>query len=156
MLMGALVITVGAEGEAEYTAPEYTYNTSNAKPSMDYLKGELLPETEEVPDDYVPVPVDSAEDKLATMDLRLEKDGYRLYVDAYSGEVATYCIATGETLFSNPYAVGGDDASDAIKEQLLSQIVVRYTDTATGNENIFYSFSETIQGESDETPYPAR
>lgn len=155
MLMGALVITVGAEGEAEYTAPEYTYNTSNAKPSMDYLKGELLPETEEVPDDYVPVPVDSAEDKLATMDLRLEKDGYRLYVDAYSGEVATYCIATGETLFSNPYAVGGDDASNAIKEQLLSQIVVRYTDTATGNENIFYSFSETIQGESDETPYPA-
>ena len=155
MLMGALVITVGAEGEEEYTAPEYTYNTSNAKPSMDYLKGELLPETEEVPDDYVAVPVETAEEKLATMDLRLEKDGYRLYVDAYSGEVATYCIATGEILFSNPYAVGRDDASDAIKEQLLSQIVVRYTDTATGNENIFYSFSETIQGESADTPYPA-
>ena len=130
MLMGALVITVGAEDET-YTAPEYTYNTSNAKPAMDYLKGELLPETDDVPADYVGVPVDSAEAKLATMDLRLEKDGYRIYVDAYSGEVAAYCVATGETLFSNPYSVGREDSSDAIKEQLLSQIVVRYTDTAT-------------------------
>ena len=38
MLMGAFVMTVGAE-DAASTTPEYTYNTSNAGPSMDYLKG---------------------------------------------------------------------------------------------------------------------
>ncbi|MBQ7383839.1 MAG: hypothetical protein IJV72_03505 [Clostridia bacterium] len=143
MLLSALVITVGAEESTETEAPVYTYNTTNATPTMDYLAGAtILPEgsTEE------PVAIDSPEKKLSMMDLRFEKDGYRLYVDAYSGEVATYCVETGETLFTNPYninsptSVDGKAPTDSIKSQLLSQLVVKYTDLATGNENTYYSY----------------
>ena len=159
MLMGAFVMTVGAE-DAASTTPEYTYNTSNAGPSMDYLKGT----TYIAPDENGDVkgegsPIDTPEKKLATMDLRLEKDGYQLYVDAYSGEIAVVQMSTGEILFSNPYDAGSANGattkvSDAVKEQLLSQIVVNYTNITTGATDTFYSFSETIQGESKEVPYP--
>ncbi len=143
MLLSALVITVGAEDTAADEAPVYTYNTSNAKPTMDYMKGTTLVEEDS---EEEAIAIDSPEAKLSMMDLRFEKDGYRLYVDAYSGEVATYCIETGETLFTNPYninsptSVDGKAPTDSIKSQLMSQLVVKYTDLATGNENTYYSY----------------
>ena len=149
MLLGAFVITVGAEdsseGEIENTKPKYTYNTSNAKATIDYLSGRYYTIKEAEDDkgeDEVVLgdPVDTEEKKLATMDLRFEKDGYRLYVDAYSGEVAVYCIATGEVLFSNPYTVGSTDSTDSIKSQLLSQLAVKYIDIESGTENTYYSY----------------
>ena len=143
MLLGAFVITVGAEESTETEAPVYTYNTTNANPTMDYLKGETI-----LPEGSLETPelIDTPEKKLSMMDLRFEKDGYRLYVDAYSGEVATYCVETGETLFTNPYninsptSIDGKAPTDSIKSQLLSQLVVKYTDLATGNENTYYSY----------------
>ena len=41
--------------------------------------------------------------KLKTMDLRLQQNGYQLYVDEYSGEVACKNMTTQEILFTNPY-----------------------------------------------------
>ncbi len=136
MLMSALVITAGAEEEA----PVYTNKTTSAYPTIGYMKGEVYQDASAATP-VVESTIKTAEDKLATMDLKFEKDGYRLYVDAYSGEVATYCIATGETLFSNPYNVGSSTATDSIKAQLLSQIVVKYIDVATGDENTYYSYT---------------
>ena len=142
MLVSGLVITVGAEDSTEETAPVYTYNTTNTAATIDYLKGTTIPAEEGAEG----VKITSAEEKLATMDLRLEKDGYRLYVDAYSGEIATYCIATGETLFTNPYTVcdtiptSGKEAHDTVKKKLLSQLVVKYTDVATGQSTEYYSY----------------
>ena len=103
MLLSAFVMTVGATDTAENTT-EYTYNTSNAQPSMSYREGTTyVAPSKEGEKPGVGEPIDTPEKKLATMDLRLEKDGYQLYVDAYSGETAVKNIATGELLFSNPY-----------------------------------------------------
>lgn len=92
------------------------------------------------------------QEKVASMDLMWEKNGYRMYVDPISGEVATEKIATGELLFTNPW-----DLSDAsytavtagkkskttaisVKKQLLSQIVITYIDN--NNPKDLYSSLE--------------
>ncbi len=80
------------------------------------------------------------QEKLATMTLMLEKDGYQLWVQKETGEVATVKLSTGEILFSNPYNVSDSKAVTDIKAQLLSQIVVKYTDNDT--EKYFYSYTE--------------
>ena len=80
------------------------------------------------------------QEKLATMKLMLEKDGYQLYVHDSTGEVATVKMSTGEILFSNPYNLSDSTAKTTIKAQILSQIFVRYTDNDT--EKTFYSYTE--------------
>lgn len=75
---------------------------------------------------------DSPEEKLATMELVLERYGYQLYYDSVSGEVAYRNALTGQTLFTNPYDVADTYGSnnkkiaDSVKNQLLSQLIVTY------------------------------
>ncbi len=135
MIMGSLVITVGATDGKTY---EYTNNTTNTKPTIDYISGVTIPEEEGVNG----VAVNTAEKKLATMDLKLAKDGYLLYVDSYSGEIAVICEATGESLFSNPYNVGSSNSAntDDIREQIMSQLVVYYQDLSNGSNEEYYSY----------------
>ncbi len=83
---------------------------------------------------------DNPQEKLATMTLMLEKDGYQLWAHHETGEVATVKLATGEILFSNPYNVSDSKAKTSIKTQILSQIFVKYTDNDT--EKMFYSYTE--------------
>ena len=91
MLMSTFTFLVGAEGSEESSSSKYTYNTSNTTATMNYETGEWTdPATGEL------VIVDTEEEKLATMDLRVDENGYQIYVDAYSGEVAVVCKATGE------------------------------------------------------------
>ncbi len=137
-IMSALVLTTGAtdaEGEKVY---EYTYNTTNTKPTIDYIAGVTIPEEEGVNG----VAVNTADKKLAKMDLRLAKDGYLLYVDAYSGEIAVVCEETGESLFSNPYNIGSSNSANTadIREQIMSQLVVYYQDLSTGSNDTYYSY----------------
>ena len=80
------------------------------------------------------------EEKLATMTLKLEKDGYQLWGDEMSGEVACVDLASGQILFSNPYDVATTQGSASTKEQIMSQIFVRYVDN--GTDKTFYSFVE--------------
>ena len=129
MLMSAFTVVMSAE-EAEGSV-QYEYNTSNAAPTVDYMTGQSVKAKKNEDGKitgYEPTGekvIYTAEDKLESMDLRFEKDGYQLYVDEYSGEVATRCIATGEVLFSNPYNVGDSTAQPSIKEELMSQLVVK-------------------------------
>ncbi|MBO7309812.1 MAG: hypothetical protein J6U86_00270 [Clostridia bacterium] len=139
MLIGAFTVVMSAE-----ESTQYEYNTSNAKPTIDYLTGNAVVYNQEKkiyevdPNTKV---ITTAESKLETMDLRFEKDGYQLYVDEYSGEVATRCIATGEILFSNPYTIGESTANAAtVKTRLLSQLAVKYVDVTSGDENTYYSY----------------
>ncbi len=156
MLMSSFGLSVFAA--EENPASRYEYDTT--KTTLDYMKGQVLTYGEDgklvtdaggkavVATDEAgkAIVVDSAKERLDYMDLRLEKDGYRLYIDAYTGEIAVENIATGETLFSNPYDVGATTAVDSIKEQLLSQIVVKYTDITQNNtENTFYSYTEAAK-----------
>lgn len=163
-LLLAVLMLFSAFGISTFAAetdnkPVYEFNT--VKQTLDYFKGQVLayddngkqildgngkPTTVNKENSDEPIIIDTAAKRLEYMDLRLEKDGYRFYVDAYSGEVAVENIRTGQTMFSNPYDAGSTTSVDSIKAQLLSQIVVKYEDLSQNNaENIFYSYTEAAQ-----------
>lgn len=81
---------------------------------------------------------ESAEEKVASMELMLEENGSRLYVDRVSGEIAFEDIATGEILLSNPYDVASSTASENIKNQLLSQLIIKFEEN--GSEKTLDSY----------------
>ena len=81
---------------------------------------------------------ETPEAKLATMKRKLKKGDYELYSDETSGEVAVRNVTTGQILFTNPYDIGASNATDSIKYQLLSQIIIKYTDN--GKEREFNSY----------------
>ena len=60
----------------------------------------------------------------------LVKDGFELYYQYDTGEIAVKEIKTGQILFSNPYDVGleGSAPSPDTKMKLLSQILVKYSE----------------------------
>ena len=157
MLLSSVSFSAFAE---EDVSDSYEYDTN--KQILDYLTGQVLTrdaagnikvntttgayETQAYPGTDTKIVVDSAQERLDYMDLRLVKGDYRLYVDAYSGEVAVENTKTGQILFSNPYDVGATSADDTIKAQLLSQIVVKYQDITLNNtENTFYSYTEAAE-----------
>ena len=147
--MGAFTIAMSAE-EATAYEPVYEYNTTSGVPTIDYLTGQSVQQVTGEKDtiSYVPTGenvIFSAEDKIETMDLRYEtgKDatnGYQLYVDEYSGEVAVRSKATGEVLFTNPYTIGESTATPSIKGELLSQLAVKFTDKTSGSPDVYYSY----------------
>ena len=144
MLFASFAIVVNAE-ESSTEEPVYEFNTAKDKPSMDYLTGkytykdETGKEVEEV--------VDTKEERLALMDLRLQKGDYRLYVDAYSGEVAVEQISTGDILFTNPYNVGASKTTDDNKAEALSQLKIKFTDIkAIKDANPYYSYTNAVKG----------
>lgn len=139
MLLASFTVVVSAE-EAEADVPEYEFNTSKSEPAMlNYLTGEYERVDEE--GKTVVDIVDTKEERLELMDLRLQKGDYRLYVDAYSGEVAVEKISTGEILFTNPYDVGANKSlnDDDKKAEMLSQLVISYVEMANDNKNTIYN-----------------
>ncbi len=89
---------------------------------------------------YTTTVYNKPEDKLATMTMKMESNGYQLYVDEVSGEVATLKIDTNEILFSNPYDVAAAGGTADTKKEILSQIIVQYMDN--GARQYLYSFEE--------------
>ncbi len=94
---------------------------------------------------YLTLPFESEQEKLATMEMMYEKDGYQLWVDTYTGEVATVCVESGQILLSNPYDIGIETdlkkgTSENIRNELFSQIVIKYTDNDT--DKTMNSFAE--------------
>ena len=89
---------------------------------------------------YLTLEFETEQEKLETMEMMYEKDGYQLWVDTYTGEVATLCVATGQILFSNPYDVGITKSTAAVKAEISSQIIVKYTDNDT--DKTMNSFTE--------------
>ncbi len=74
------------------------------------------------------------------MKLMMERNGYQLYVDPTTGEIATVDMATGDILFSNPYDLGSSLGSESTKKTILSQLVVQFVDN--GSTKYLYSFEE--------------
>ncbi|HPU18262.1 MAG TPA: DUF5696 domain-containing protein, partial [Bacillota bacterium] len=85
----------------------------------------------------------SEQDKLNDMVLHKTQNGYSLYVEEYTGEVAIVKNSTGQILFTNPYDVGSITAanSDNIRYRLLSQLFVEYQDK-DGTTKWMYSYQE--------------
>lgn len=72
----------------------------------------------------------SPEDKLADMKMVKEQNGYQLWFEEFTGEVAWRNTETGQTLFSNPWDVASNyqTVSDPTKQKLLSQLIITYLD----------------------------
>lgn len=87
--------------------------------------------TEDEEINYLELKFDSAEEKLASMELMLESNGSKLYVDRVSGEVGFVDAKTGQVLLSNPYDIGSAKGSENIKNQLMSQLIIKYEDNGT-------------------------
>ncbi len=157
MLMSTFTILVQAEDSSETaTTSKYTYKTTNQKPTLvDYQTGEYVdPETGET------IVVDTEEEKIATMDLRMEAHGYRIYIDEYSGEVAVECIATGEYMFTNPVTASATGIEESKKKEILSQILIEYVDiTNNDQERSYNSYSDAVAVGtigSSKTPLPSQ
>lgn len=156
MLISACTMLVNAEGE-ESAPRAYQYRTDSTTSLMQtrpstytFFDDDYMYKTGEY--EYVDENkktisgvVKTAEDKLSIMDYRYGTDDFELYVDAYSGEVAVKNKKTGDTLFTNPYNISQSTASttkNGVKEELLSQLIVKYTDIATDEPGTFYSYTE--------------
>ena len=112
--------------------------TVSAADATDESTGE---EGEVLIEDYLTALYASPADKLATMKLKTTKGNYAIYADEKSGEVAVKDLTTGQILFSNPYDVGACSASDSVKGQLLSQIIVKFTDNGRDREYSSYEYA---------------
>lgn len=93
--------------------------------------------------DHLTTVFNSAEERIAAMEHYVTVDGYEIYGDDYSGEIAFKDTTTGQILLTNPYSVGSSKASKTKKHELLSQIILTYTDSST--EKIFLSYEEASQ-----------
>lgn len=80
--------------------------------------------------DYLGKPFKSAEDKLNTMLLYFENEDYAIYGLEQTGEVGILDKTTGQIMLTNPYDVASSKSSDAVKQQLLSQIILSYSDSS--------------------------
>ena len=80
----------------------------------------------------------SPEEKLATMKLMTTKGNYSIYAKESSGEVAVKDLSTGQILFTNPYDIGAATASESVKNEILSQIIVKFDEN--GRERVYSSF----------------
>lgn len=98
---------------------------------------------EELTINYLTDAFKTPEAKLATMRLAKSQDGYELYIDDYSGEIAFRKTGTDNILFSNPYDLadnGTNWASASTRQKLMSQIAVTYE--TNGTKSTMYSYKE--------------
>ncbi len=94
--------------------------------------------------DHITTYFSSPEEKLASMELAYKKGDECLYVDKTSGEVAFVNEKTGEKLFTNPYDLASSTGNDATKFEILSQIIVTFSDS-NGQQSVFTSYEEAAE-----------
>ncbi len=92
-------------------------------------------------DDYIKTIYASPAEKLETMTKKTTKGNYTIYADERSGEVAVQDMTTGQILFTNPYDVGASTASDTVKNQIMSQIIVKFTENGREREYSSYEYA---------------
>ncbi len=84
----------------------------------------------------------SPDAKLADMIMVKEQNGYQLWFEEFTGEIAVVDLATGQVYFSNPWDVasGYQTISDAVKEQLLSQLTITFLENDV--QKTMHSYTE--------------
>ncbi len=92
-------------------------------------------------DGYEDVDFSTEEKRLAAMELYTSSGDFQLYVDKITGEVAVKDVSTGDVIFTNPYDVSSSTYYEGTKKELMSQVLIRYTDN--GNEKTYYSFKDS-------------
>ncbi len=103
---------------------------------------------------YLTQVYDTPEQKLAVMTEYKTQNGYKIFVEEYTGEVAFQDVETKEVIFSNPYDVGKAtnlvpgsfaNTSNSVKEKLLSQIFLTYKEKQNETEKTMYSYTEAAK-----------
>ncbi len=82
------------------------------------------------------------EQKIASMKKWSTKGNYVLYADEQSGEVALQDLRTGQILFTNPYDIGFNNATENVKNRLMSQIIVTFKAVESDNTTTYTSFED--------------
>lgn len=134
----AVALTIGMSP----VLPVFAADTTAAEEDAPLVPG-LDPETGEPIIDYLSQKFKTPEDKLATMKSYLKKGDMELFVEPVTGEIAYVNNKTGQIIFSNPYDVASSGATKSVKQELLSQISIKYTDNA--NELEMFSFVEACE-----------
>ena len=93
---------------------------------------------------YTTIPFTYQEQKIETMEKKLDMHGYKLYIEPKTAEVAVIHKATGQVLLTNPYDVATSKGTEATKNKLLSQIIVNYEDNGVAKEYNSYSDSAAL------------
>ncbi len=98
-------------------------------------------------EDYLTTVFKTPEDKLASLTFmyRDASGRYELYADTVTGEVACLDTASGDILFTNPYDVASHSASDKIKEQILSQVLITYKRTSATDPSVLTSYTDAAK-----------
>ena len=123
MLFGVMTSLSVIPAAADDVAGESSSVTEEETTSVDYLFTEIY---------------GSPEEKLETMKLMTTKGNYSIYALETTGEVAVKDLTTGQILFTNPYDVGAATASDSVKNEIMSQIIVKFDEN--GRERVYSSF----------------
>ncbi|MBQ3101229.1 MAG: hypothetical protein IJC50_09585 [Clostridia bacterium] len=135
MLVGSFSLGVFADDDTSSSAGSSTDSAATGEEESNVDQNEVKARQ------YVNTVYEAREEKLYTMTLMQRAYGYELYLDEFSGEVACKNLLTGDIVFTNPYDVGSSPSSRQIKEQLLSQIMLTFSDS-TGSKTEFNSFKD--------------
>ncbi|MBQ2867430.1 MAG: hypothetical protein IJE87_03555, partial [Firmicutes bacterium] len=85
--------------------------------------------------DYMTQVYNNPDKKLAEMIMVKEENGYQMWFEEFTGEIAVVDTASGQTFFSNPIDVAATaSTSVAVKEKLLSQVIINYLDNDVSKE----------------------
>lgn len=95
--------------------------------------------------DYTTEVFKNPEEALQWMQLYMENENYEFWINEYTAVFALRNKKTGQITFSNPYDVASSQGSTSTKEQILSQIHIKYVDN--GQTKDMYSYSDAVLNE---------
>ncbi len=123
----------GADETEENTQVAETTEIAEGKEAAEgeeTAEGEEEEEGYQLTRDYIKESYVNEEHKLSTMTMYFEDEKYEIWGLEETGEVAFRVKETGQILLTNPYDVPTSKSSDAVKSDLLSQIMMTYKDNA--------------------------
>jgi len=135
---------VGADETEENTQVAETTEIAEGKEAAEgeeTAEGEEEEEGYQLTRDYIKESYVNEEHKLSTMTMYFEDDKYEIWGLEETGEVAFRVKETGQILLTNPYDVPTSKSSDAVKSDLLSQIMMTYKDSGGAVVN-FNSYTD--------------
>lgn len=157
MLAGCISsIPVFAADEEEETVDYFDLSREDLLLTKGIRNADLLTDKEiqtKLSSYYLASTIDNEDDKIEKMNLVYSTYGYNLYYDRVSAEVAIEDTKTGQILFTNPYDVNTGISSDSVKQELMSQIIIKYTDLSTGNTYEMLSFTDAAVKLQIQTKY---
>ncbi len=83
----------------------------------------------------------------------IEKDGYALYVQEDSGEVAIKNTTTGQILFTNPYEALTSVTSKSVFRPMMAQLIISYDTIKTGKTETMNSYADSAARQQIKVSY---